>query len=128
LRFLPPLLGEQPFAETIHSPETAKVRSALQHLKASFAYTHKALSSITEQNAKLPIKHPLFDMITLACQSSRGATIEYIDLSRHSRTLWQANNVSGSFYATFGIPSPDGHYLAIHASVTSGNLWMLQGF
>jgi eukaryotic-like serine/threonine-protein kinase len=64
----------------------------------------------------------------LACQSSRGATIEYIDLSGHSRTLWQANSVSGSFYATFGIPSPDGHYLAIHASATSGNLWMLQGF
>lgn len=45
--------------------EATKTRSAvLQYLKDSFAYTHRALSSITEQNAKLPIKHPLFDMIT----------------------------------------------------------------
>ena len=45
--------------------EAMKTRSAvLQYLKDSFTYTHRAFSSITEQNAKLPIKHPLFDMIT----------------------------------------------------------------
>jgi hypothetical protein len=45
--------------------EVLKTRSAvLQYLKDSFALTHRAFSSITEQNAKLPIKHPLFDMIT----------------------------------------------------------------
>ena len=44
--------------------EATKTRSGvLQNLKDSFA-THGALSSITEQNAKLPIKHPLFEMIT----------------------------------------------------------------
>lgn len=47
------------------SPEPMKTRSAvLKYLKDSFDYTHQALSSITEQNAKLPIKHPLFDMTT----------------------------------------------------------------
>ena len=41
--------------------EAMKTRSAvLQYLKDSFTYTHRAFSSITEQNAKLPIKHPLF--------------------------------------------------------------------
>ena len=45
--------------------EGMKTRSAvLQYLKDSFAYTHRALSSITEQNARMPIKHPLFEMIT----------------------------------------------------------------
>jgi DinB family protein len=45
--------------------EAMKTRSAvLQYLKDSFANTHRAFSSITEQNAKLPIKHPLFDMVT----------------------------------------------------------------
>ncbi len=59
------ILGEQPSAEALPSQETAKMRSAvLQYLKASFAYTHKALSSITEQNAKLPIKHPILEMVT----------------------------------------------------------------
>ena len=55
-------------SETPHkgSPaEALKTRSAvLQYLKDSFANTHRAFSSITEQNAKLPIKHPLFDMFT----------------------------------------------------------------
>jgi DinB family protein len=45
--------------------EALKTRSAvLQYLKDAFTLTHRAFSSITEQNAKLPIKHPLFDMIT----------------------------------------------------------------
>ena len=47
------------------SAEAMKTRSAvLQYLKDSFTYTHRAFSSITEQNATLPVKHPLFDMIT----------------------------------------------------------------
>jgi hypothetical protein len=47
------------------SAEAMKTRSAvLQYLKDSFANTHRAFSSISEQNAKLPIQQPLFDMIT----------------------------------------------------------------
>lgn len=42
-----------------------QTRSAvLQYLKDSFANTHRTFSSITEHNVKLPIKHPLFDVIT----------------------------------------------------------------
>ena len=59
------ILGEQPPTGAVPNSETAKTRCAvLQYLKASFAHTHKALSSITEQNAKLPIKHPILDMVT----------------------------------------------------------------
>jgi hypothetical protein len=47
------------------SAEGMKTRSAvLQYLKDSLANTHPAFSSITEQNARPPIKHPLFDMMT----------------------------------------------------------------
>jgi hypothetical protein len=47
------------------SAEAIKTRAAvLQYLRDSFASTHPAFSSITEQNAQLPIKHPLFDMTT----------------------------------------------------------------
>jgi hypothetical protein len=56
------ILGEIPHRGT---PAELKTRSAvLQYLKDSFTNTHRAFSSITEQNAKLPITHPLFDMIT----------------------------------------------------------------
>ena len=42
-----------------------QTRSAVvQYLKDSFANTHRTFSSITEHNVKLPIKHPLFDVIT----------------------------------------------------------------
>jgi hypothetical protein len=62
------ILGEKPPSETDlpgHSPEAMNTRSAvLKYLKDSFTFTHKALSSITEQNARLPVKHPIFDMFT----------------------------------------------------------------
>src|SRR5262249_48225459 len=61
------ILGEKPPRETDstdHKSETLKTRSAvLEYLKDSFAFTHRALSSITEQNARLPLKHPIFDMM-----------------------------------------------------------------
>lgn len=57
------ILGENPPKDA--SAEAMKSRSAvLQYLKDSFTNTHRAFSSISEQNAKLPIQHPLFDMIT----------------------------------------------------------------
>ena len=57
------ILGESPHQDS--PAEKLKTRSAvLQYLKGSFTQTHQAFSSITEQNARLPIKHPLFDMIT----------------------------------------------------------------
>jgi hypothetical protein len=62
------ILGEKPPVDTDVSrtnAETMKTRAAiLQYLRRSLAYTHRALSSINEQNARLWIKHPIFDMNT----------------------------------------------------------------
>ena len=62
------ILGEKPPEGSIlhdEIPASLKSRSAvLKYMKDSFSYTHKALASITEQSARLAIKHPLFDMIT----------------------------------------------------------------
>jgi hypothetical protein len=56
------ILAETPQGNPANAMQT---RSAvLQYLKDSFANTHRTFSSITEHNAKLPIKHPLFDVIT----------------------------------------------------------------
>src|SRR5262245_24515919 len=57
------LLGES--SANVSPAEAMKTRLAvLQYLNDSSTYTPRPFSSITEQNAKLPIKHPLFDMIT----------------------------------------------------------------
>ena len=57
------ILGES--SATGGPAEAMKTRSGIiQYLKNSFANTHRAFSSITEENANLPIKHPLFEMVT----------------------------------------------------------------
>jgi len=61
------ILEEKPPAESdwAHNPESLKSRSmVLNYLRDSFRYTRKALSSITEQNARTPIKHPIMDITT----------------------------------------------------------------
>lgn len=62
------ILGEKPPAGSDLKTMTAdnrKSRSAiLKYLKNSFRYTHKALASITEQNARVAIQHPIFDLVT----------------------------------------------------------------
>lgn len=57
------ILGDN--SAKVSPADAMRTRSAvLQYLKDSFANTRRAFSSITEHNAKLPIKHPLFDMVT----------------------------------------------------------------
>jgi len=56
--------------------------------------------------------------------SLRGTTLLYVDLEGNARVLWQN---SGGF-GTWGIPSPDGRYLAIRGDVRNSNVWMLEGF
>jgi uncharacterized damage-inducible protein DinB len=47
------------------NPANYKTKAAvLQYLKNSFAYTQKAMASVTEQNARLPVKHPLLGFTT----------------------------------------------------------------
>jgi Tol biopolymer transport system component len=55
--------------------------------------------------------------------SFQGATLRYVDLEGNARVLWQSSGVS-----TWGIPSPDGRYLAVRGDVRNSNVWMLEGF
>jgi Tol biopolymer transport system component len=57
--------------------------------------------------------------------SPQGSTLLHVDLEGKAKVLWQRKGESGDL---FGVPSPDGRYLAIRNSVLGGNVWMLEGF
>jgi hypothetical protein len=48
-----------------------------------------------------------------------------VDPEGNAKVLWQHKGVTGQL---FGIPSPDGRFLAMQVSVLGGNVWMLEGF
>jgi Tol biopolymer transport system component len=57
--------------------------------------------------------------------SPQTNTLLYVDLKGNARVLWQYNGWARSI---FGIPSPDGRYLAIPQSGRNSNVWLLEGF
>jgi Tol biopolymer transport system component len=57
--------------------------------------------------------------------SPQGSTLLHVDLEGNAKVLWQHKGGSGD---VFGVPSPDGRYLAIRSSVLGGNVCMLEGF
>ena len=56
--------------------------------------------------------------------SAQVSTLLYVDLKGNARVLWQKK----SGLLIWGIPSPDGRYLAILGQVRKANVWMLEGF
>jgi len=64
----------------------------------------------------------------LYCGSSsqQGSTLLYVDLKGNARVLWQA--AKAPYVSIWGVPSPDGRYLAIEAEVYSNNAWMVENF
>jgi Tol biopolymer transport system component len=58
-------------------------------------------------------------------RSPQGGTLLYVDLKGNARVLWQYRGGAGGIW---GLPSPDGRYLAIRGQVTDSNLWMVEGF
>ncbi|MBV9295133.1 MAG: protein kinase [Acidobacteriaceae bacterium] len=66
--------------------------------------------------------------IYCSSQSSQAATLFHVALSGNSQVLWQTKGGAGFNTNLFGIPSPDGRYIAIHAGAISSNVWMVQGF
>jgi len=58
-------------------------------------------------------------------QSPQALTLLYVDLKGNARVLWQ---YKGQGSQIWGVPSPDGRYLAILATGTNSNVWMLEGF
>ena len=57
--------------------------------------------------------------------SPQGSTLLYVDLKGNARVLWQYKGGGGQIW---GIPSPDGRYLAIRGDVINSNVWMVEGF
>jgi hypothetical protein len=60
------------------------------------------------------------------CVSPETKTLLYVGLDGNARVLWQFKG--GANGSIWGIPSPDGRYLAIQGSVINSNVWMLEGF
>jgi len=58
-------------------------------------------------------------------RSVQASTLSYADLTGNTRVLWQAKGSGGPEY---GIPSPDGRYLAIGSYDWNSNVWMLEDF
>jgi hypothetical protein len=58
--------------------------------------------------------------------SSQGGTLLYVDMAGNARVLWLQKG--GGEGPIWGVPSPDGRYLAIRAPFMSSNVWMLEGF
>ena len=57
--------------------------------------------------------------------SPQSRTLLYVDLKGNAKVLWQDKAAAG---AMWGVPSPDGHYLAMPGGVTNANVWMLENF
>jgi serine/threonine protein kinase/Tol biopolymer transport system component len=55
----------------------------------------------------------------------QGQAVLYVDLQGNARVLWQDKGTGGDVW---GIPSPDGRYLAIRGQAINSNVWMLEGF
>jgi Tol biopolymer transport system component len=57
--------------------------------------------------------------------SPQAPTLLYVNLEGNARVLWQYKAAGGEIW---GIPSPDGRYLAIAGEVISSSVWMVEGF
>jgi len=57
--------------------------------------------------------------------SPQNCTLLLVDLQGSAKVVWQYKAAGGQIW---GVPSPDGRYLAILGEVTNSNVWMLEGF
>ena len=57
--------------------------------------------------------------------SAQGSTLLKVDLKGNGRVLWQQKGGAGQIW---GVPSPDGRYLAVLGSVLDSSVWMIEGF
>jgi len=57
--------------------------------------------------------------------SPQGGTLLYVDLKGNAQVVWRCKAAGGLVY---GLPSPDGRYLAILVEDLNSNVWMVEGF
>jgi hypothetical protein len=60
--------------------------------------------------------------------AGQGGTLLYVDLKGNSQVLSQYKGIGGIGRTIWGVPSPDGRYLAILGEAMNSNIWMLEGF
>jgi hypothetical protein len=53
-----------------------------------------------------------------------GSVLMYVDLQGKSLVLWK----EPGGLQTWGVPSPDGRYLAIEGFTLNSNIWMMENF
>lgn len=59
-----------------------------------------------------------------SAKSETGIVLLYVDLRGQAHPLWEMQG-DGSAY---GLPSPDGRYLAICSTAGNSNVWMMESF
>jgi len=57
--------------------------------------------------------------------SANQSSLLYVDEQGHAYVLWQEPRAANGIW---GIPSPDGRYLAFPATTISSNVWMIESF
>jgi hypothetical protein len=57
-----------------------------------------------------------------------GGTLLYVDLKGIPQVVWQNAGAVGRSNAIYGIPSPDGRYLAIRGGAFDSNFWLAEDF
>ena len=62
--------------------------------------------------------------LLLSSRIERASVLVYSDLQGNSQVLWKHEGG----IATFGIPSPDGHRLAMLGQTLNSNIWMMENF
>jgi Tol biopolymer transport system component len=62
--------------------------------------------------------------LLVSSNTRNGATLLYIDLKGGAHPLWEQKGV----WQTWGIPSPDGRYLALSGRTLDSNAWMIENF
>jgi hypothetical protein len=60
----------------------------------------------------------------------KGTALSYLDLHGNTHIVWQGSIPAGAhgLVTPWGIPSRDGHRLAINGTVPSNNVWLLENF
>lgn len=60
--------------------------------------------------------------------SPQGRALVYVNLKGRAHVLRRYKGMGGLGGTLFGIPSPDGRYIAILGGAVNSNVWMLEGF
>ncbi len=60
----------------------------------------------------------------IATESANGSTLLHVDLKGNVQPVWQQTE-SGSIW---GIPSPDGHHIAMQGTTSNANVWVIDNF